>query len=732
MLKSEKYPYSLSQVKAAQLNDTDEGGLNLGQVGATLRRRALLIVGITGVVAAAATLKAETEPPVYNGTFEILTKPVTGESKAVANIQQGLDAQSGTNGVAPPEVEIVTTIKVLQSPRLLNPIVKELQNKSPQKYARLTSKELASGLTISSKQPNVLAIEYVSDNEQQVKDVLQALSNTYLQYSLAERQEDINEAIKFVQERITKGGLQTRVDDWQDKLRKLRQQYNLVEPTQKGQEVSTLIGNLTQQRMETRVQHEQMMAKYADLQRELAQQPTERAGNSILSENPRYQKLLDQIQEADIVIKKESARFTDANPALKTLNDKKSLLLPMLAAEESRVQRDFLSRINELAARDRSLEKKIAENESDLRTLATVNRDYDKIQQQLKISTENLSQFIAKQQALEIEKAQKLQPWKLLDPELTEVNKPTALSKSSKQNLALGAMLGLLLGTGAAMVVDKLSNVLYTSKDIKDATFLPLLGSVPLRKELATLGLQDSTSGEIQKPDRALFFEVFRSLYTNILLLGSDTPIRSLVISSATQDDGKSTVAVYLALAAAAMGHRVLLVDANLRCPTLHKRVGLMNIQGLTDVISSDLDWSNVIERSPIENNLYVLSAGPIPPDSIRLLASHKMQDLMNDLQSSFDLVIYDTPPLVGFADANLLAANTNGMVLVAGLGKLKRTVFHQALEELQVAGTPILGVVANKSKDVAPTSYSHYEEYYRKSMSAERIEVGEGVGSRD
>lgn len=404
----------------------------------------------------------------------------------------------------------------------------------------------------------------------------------------------------------------------------------------------------------------------------------------------------------------------------------------MLAAEESRVQRDFLSRINELAARDRSLEKKIAENQSDLRTLATVNRDYDKIQQQLKISTENLSQFIAKQQALEIEKAQKLQPWKLLDPELTEVNKPTALSRSSKQNLALGAMLGLLLGAGAAMVVDKLSNVLYTSKDIKDATFLPLLGSVPLRKELAALGLQDSISGEIQKPDRALFFEVFRSLYTNILLLGSDTPIRSLVISSATQDDGKSTVAVYLALAAAAMGHRVLLVDANLRCPTLHKRVGLMNIQGLTDVISSDLDWSNVIERSPIENNLYVLSAGPIPPDSIRLLASHKMQDLMNDLQSSFDLVIYDTPPLVGFADANLLAANTNGMVLVAGLGKLKRTVFQQALEELQVAGTPILGVVANKSKDVAPTSYSHYEEYYRKSMSAERIEVGERVGSRD
>ncbi len=725
MLKSEKYPYSLSQTNVTQLNDTDEGGLNLGQVGATLRRRALLIVGVTGVVAAAAALKAETDPPVYNGRFEILTKPVTGESKAIANIQQGLS--QGTV-VAPEPESVATTIKVLESPRLLNPIVKELQKKYPQKYARLTSKDLASDLQITSNQPNVLAVEYVYSDEEQVKEVLQELQRTYLQYSLAERQEDINQAIKFVQERITKGGLETRVDKWQEKLRRLRQNNNLVEPAQKAQEVSVLIGNLTQQRLETRVQYEQMTAKYNDLQRELAEQPEERAGNSILSENPRYQKILDQIQEADIAIKKESARFTDENPSLETLKDKKTKLMPMLVDEESRVQRDFLSRINELAARDRSLEQKILENEKNLRTLATVNRDYDKIQQQLKISTDNLTQFIAKQQALEIEKAQKQQPWKLLDPQLTEVFKPTAVSGSAKRNLALGAMLGLLLGAGAALVVDKLSNVFYSSKDLKDATFLPLLGSVPLRKELATLGVQDSISGEIQKPDRALFFEVFRSLYTNILLLGSDTPIRSLVISSATQDDGKTTVAVYLALAAAAMGHRVLLVDANLRCPTLHKRVGLMNIQGLTDVISSDLDWSNTIERSPLESNLYVLSAGPIPPDSIRLLASHKMQDLMNDLQASFDLVIYDTPPVVGFADANLLAANTNGMVLVAGLGKLKRTVFQQALEELQVAGTPILGVVANKSKDVAPTSYSHYEEYYRKSMSAERIEVAENA----
>ena len=119
---------------------------------------------------------------------------------------------------------------------------------------------------------------------------------------------------------------------------------------------------------------------------------------------------------------------------------------------------------------------------------------------------------------------------------------------------------------------------------------------------------------------------------------------------------------------------------------------------------------------------LYVMAAGPVPPDSTRLLASVKMQDLMNELHSSFDLVIYDTTPIVGFADANLLAANTNGVMLVAGLGKLKRTAFAQALEEIQVSGTPILGLVANKSKESTPISQSNYQQYYK--VSKERVDV--------
>jgi capsular exopolysaccharide synthesis family protein len=283
----------------------------------------------------------------------------------------------------------------------------------------------------------------------------------------------------------------------------------------------------------------------------------------------------------------------------------------------------------------------------------------------------------------------------------------------------LGGILGLLLGTGAALVIDKLNNVFYTSSEIKEATKLPMLGVVPLKIELAKTQKQYA-----HQASNISFFEVFRSLYTNILLLGSDKPIRSLVISSPGEGEGKSTVAVQLALAAAAMGQRVLLVDANLRCPILHSRVRLMNIQGLTDVISQDLNWNNVIERSPLEENLHVMTPGPIPPDSVRLLASRKMQHLMEELEVGFDLVIYDAPPLVGFADAYLLAANTNGLVLVAGLAKIKRSLLSQALEEIQISGTPLLGMVANKSKEAAPSSYTHYQQYYKRNVSLEKVSI--------
>lgn len=707
-------------------HENEEGGLNLGQVSATLRRRSLLIMGITGIVAAGAVIKAEQDPLVYQGKFEILTKPFSAESQVTANVPQSLGSIGSNQQVTLPpssENDIKTTIKVLQSPGVLSSVIQKLNSQ----YPDLDYESLLENLTIATTEKNILEVEYRSANQQQTQQVIQALAQAYLDYSLKERRADIEQAIQFVQARIDEeNGLKSQVELWQNKLAIFRRINNLVEPEKKVAEVSSHIASWTQQKLENKVQLEQMLAQYQNLQQELAQQPTERAGNSVLSANTRYQKILDAIQEIEIEQKKSSAVFTNIVPTIQTLNQKKANLLPMLQAEEQRVLRDFQSRIAELEARDQSIQQKINALNSYLKRLATLSRDYDRIQQELKIANDNLNQFLAKRQALQIELSQKQQPWKLLNPQAVEPEafEVEGLSPNTKTNLALGGMLGLLLGTGAALLIDKLSNLFYTTKDIKEVTTLPLLGVIPLQKELQNSNIKDQS---FKLPE---FFEVFRSLYTNILLLGSDSPIRSLVISSATPGEGKSTIAIQLAQAAAAMGQRVLLVDADLRFPTLHKLVGSMNIQGLTDVISHDLDWQNAIEKSPQEENLYIISAGQIPPDPIRLLASQKMQDLMDELQINFDLVIYDTPNLLGVADANLLAAHTNGMILVTELGKLKRTLFQQALEELQIAGTPMLGIVANKSKEDIPATSIYYRQYYQQKMSVEKVEINAEISS--
>ncbi|MBD2300876.1 polysaccharide biosynthesis tyrosine autokinase [Nostoc sp. FACHB-87] len=720
MLKSEKHPY-LSQAKSAQFNNNDDDELHIGQIFAILRRRLLLISGITALVATAAVLKAETDPPVYLGSFDILTRQVTGETKVIASVPQTISDEDAT-----PSVSVSsgkggsngnTTIQVLRSPRVLDPIVEKLKPK----YPYINYNLLVSGLIIGSESPDILTVQYTHPDKQLVSDVSKLLADAYLAYSLQERQLDVDQAIEFVDKQ--RQPIEARVKYWQNQLRNLQVENNLIDPAQRAQELAGQLAGLRQQRIENRLQLEQLVARYQDLQRELARNPGEKAGNSLLSENGRYQKILDQIQAVDIEIAQKAAVYTPDNPAMVTLTDRRAYLLPLLAGEEMRLQKELQSQIRSVSARDKFLYDKITTLNNDVRYLATLTRTYSNIQQQLEISNSSLTQFTTKQQALEIEKAQKQQPWRLLDPKLASVDKPSAISNNAKLNLAIGGILGLVLGIGAALIVDKLSNIFYTVQELKNSAKLPLLGIVPLRKELESAP-QSTLSRGLQQTNRASFFEIYRSLYTNIMLLGSDDPIRSLVISSAGQGDGKSTVAVHLAQAAAAMGQRVLLVDSNLRCPSLHQRLGVLNVQGLTDVIAQDLDWENVIERSPIEDNLFVMTAGPTPPDSVRLLASKKMQDLMNELQSNFDLVIYDTPPLLGFADAYLLASNTNGIVMVAGLGHLKRTALKQVLEEIQISGTPLLGMIANKSKDSTPVSHDYYQQYYKKSTSAEIVEV--------
>ena len=198
-------------------------------------------------------------------------------------------------------------------------------------------------------------------------------------------------------------------------------------------------------------------------------------------------------------------------------------------------------------------------------------------------------------------------------------------------------------------------------------------------------------------------------LYGNIQLLNSDKPIRSLIISSATSGDGKSTVAFHLAQIATSMGKKVLIVDADLRCSQIHKLSRLDNLWGLSNLISANLNVEQVIQKMPQFKDLFVITAGPMPPDPARLLSSDKMKQMMEYFHQNFDLVIYDVPPMLGLVDVRLLAPYTDGLMLVVRVGKTDKSALTQVEENLKIAPINLLGLVINGDK----TKLLGYNYYY-------------------
>jgi capsular exopolysaccharide synthesis family protein len=381
-----------------------------------------------------------------------------------------------------------------------------------------------------------------------------------------------------------------------------------------------------------------------------------------------------------------------------------------------------------------SLAQALEQQKASVKNLAVLARRYTDLQRELEIATTSLGRFLEEQQKLQLKVAQQVVPWQLISPPEVEEE---FVSPKPVRNLALGLIGGLLLGIGAAFLAERLDPVHHSADELKEDAKLPLLGAIPWQKDLGTIEKVNTALPQLTVGDRKItipnttaksanenisyynfsaFSEAFHTLNTNIRLLGSDSPLKSLVISSLSPGDGKTTMAINIAKAAARMGQRVLLVDADLRRPRIHLRLNLDNDHGLSNVLAEGLDWNEAIQSLPRHENLSILTAGSIPPDPSRLLSSQRMQEMISQLQQDhlFDLIIYDLPPLAAFADAKILAAMATGLILVTKLGKTDRFALKNLLEDLRLSHISVLGLVANNvsRKD---HNYRYYGHYYGK-----------------
>ena len=288
---------------------------------------------------------------------------------------------------------------------------------------------------------------------------------------------------------------------------------------------------------------------------------------------------------------------------------------------------------------------------------------------------------------LETPDGQTTSPVTVTDPKPATVQ-AAPVSPRVPLNIALGLLVGLGLGIGAAVLRDQLNTSICGVADVERLTGAIPLGVVPYDPGVSKQPLVDAE----QHSPRA---EAFRTLRTNLQFANVDHPPRVIVVTSPLPNEGKSTSACNVALTLALGGARVVLVDGDLRKPAVGKYLGMSNAAGLTSVLAGRHELRDVVVTHG-RDTLSVLPSGPTPPNPSELLGSQQMADLLGMLANHYDVVVVDAPPLLPVTDAAVLASAADGAVLVLRHGKTRREEAQRAIQALAAVNAKLLGTVLN------------------------------------
>ncbi len=647
--------------------------------------------------------------PIYRGNFSLLiTDPLNNNKYNKPNTQGDIISDLALNTTTN---DTTTLVEVLKSNKIIEPVALE-NNILPDVLSRRISIAIGGGIRRYERAEGILLISLTGRNRSRIGKVLQDLSKLYLNTALEQRQKRLSDGLNFLNSQEPK--LQEKTREIQTKIEEFRVKHNLIEPLgesailrENKRILDKKISNLEIEKkrlLKARLEIVNGILIANSFKEDIGTSSDNNVrGNSGLDISKSGQGLLDQYAKLEAKIAEASATFRQDSSVIKSLKAKLDQIKPILISKQLETV-DIALALNE--SRKNDLTAQVKKNNELFLLKPNLIKEYETYQQRLGIVASNLKALVEAKEILQLEIAQSSFPWSIISEPFVS-RRP--IRPLISRNLLLGFVISVLGGAGIVFLRDRLDNVFHTSSDVFAINGLPILASIPYLDSIKNYDngniLEILAGGKKSKSQYQSFYfqESLREFFTSIRFLSVDKPLKVIAITSSIPSEGKSFSNILLSKALSEFDQKVLLIDGDMRRPTIHKRLASDNILGLSNLlVNHSLNWRDALKTySDKDSKFKYITAGKIPPNASRLLSSQRLKNLVNEIRNSeeFDYVIFDTPPVLGISDTILVTDIVDCSVLLISLENVDKNLTKQSIEKLESSSKPLIGTIVNTIK---------------------------------
>ncbi len=543
------------------------------------------------------------------------------------------------------------------------------------------------------KNSNIISVSYSDVNPVLAAAVANEVVRTFIERNLEMKVEPARAAIAWLNSRL--GVIKNQMTQSTDRLQDFKRSKELIQTGDKEPNISVqALSDIDRKLLSAQAVRSQAAVKYQLVQK-LEKTPDGLMTLPEVINNKVIQDLKDRRSALSRTIAEAAKKYGPRHPDMIRLKNEMAALNGQIKQEVDFIVLSIKNSYAEALKDEQDLRAAFDRQKASAIQYEKRASEYQIMKQDVEGSRDIYDAVLKKFQESSLTGSMNMSNVQLLDSAVP-LEKPYRPDKPV--DLLLGLVIGLISGIGASLLVEFLDNTFKTPEDIEEYLRLPMLGTVPRIKDVDSLMSDPKSAGA----------EAFRNIRGNLLLSAGDKSPKVMQIASAGHSEGKTTFAVNISAVMAAAGERIVLIDADLRKPRLHKMLKAPNRQGLSSLLSGQAALDAVVLASGTPN-VDIITSGPIPPNPSELLGSKTMKESLSELSRRYDKVIIDCPPLAGLADAPLISPMADGMILVIRGGRTPRDLVVKSKKNLDAIKARVLGVVLN---DVHGRSDHYYYQY--------------------